>query len=62
MHQNVLLRHPVRTYAGLTRDLRGEDFGPRYDSDMLTLVGALQYICIYITRFFLLYDTEYIHR
>ena len=43
MHQNVISRHPLRTDADTDADPRGEVFGPRYDSDMLMLVGVYQY-------------------
>ena len=49
MHQNDILCHTLRTDA----DPRGEVFGPRYDSNILTIVTGhiklyLIYICIYM--------------
>ena len=43
----IILRRPLRTDADTDADPRGEVFGPRYDSNMLTLVGVYQYIYIY---------------
>ena len=45
----MILRRPLRTDADTDADPRGEVFGPRYDSNMLTLVGVYQYIYIYIS-------------
>ena len=40
----IILRRPLRTDADTDADPRGEVFGPRYDLNMLTLVGVYQYI------------------
>ena len=41
---HIILRRPLRTDADTDADPRGEVFGPRYDSNMLTLVGVYQVI------------------
>ena len=43
----MILRRPLRTDA----DPRGEVFGPRYDSHMLTLVGVYQIIPVIYSVF-----------
>ena len=43
----MILRRPLRTDADTDADPRGEVFGPRYNSNMLTLVGVYQHIYIY---------------
>ena len=45
----MILRRPLRTDADTDADPRGEVFGPRYDSNMLTLVGVYQYIYIHLS-------------
>ena len=42
----MILRRPLRTDADTDADPRGEVFGPRYDSHMLTLVGVYQKILV----------------
>ena len=44
---HIILRRPLRTDADTDADPRGEVFGPRYDSNMLTLVGVYQAIDSY---------------
>ena len=44
---NLILRRPLRTDADTDADPRGEVFGPRYDSNMVTLVG-IYHIYIYL--------------
>ena len=44
---HIILRRPLRTDADTDADPRGEVFGPRYDSNMLTLVGVYQIIWDY---------------
>jgi len=43
----MILRRPLRTDADTDADPRGEVFGPRYDSNMLTLVGVYQFNGVY---------------
>ena len=44
---HIILRRPLRTDADTDADPRGEVFGPRYDSNMLTLVGVYQFNGVY---------------
>ena len=43
---HIILRRPLRTDADTDADPRGEVFGPRYDSHMLTLVGVYQKVLV----------------
>ena len=47
----MILRRPLRTDADTDADPRGEVFGPRYDSHMLTLVGVYQIIPVIYSVF-----------